>query len=106
MVSITETDVVAELIYFAIDRELTRIRTSVGNEPKAIDHGHRRVRDHEIAVEEELQHRDANAANHSAPGRCLISIYQMSKQQMAVVRFYRSFYSCNSWLITWCELAT
>jgi hypothetical protein len=39
VVSITETDVVAELIYFAIDRELTRIRTSVGSEPKAIDHG-------------------------------------------------------------------
>src|SRR5215472_16941308 len=67
--SVTETDVVSELIEFAIDRELVRIRTGVGNEREAIARGHHRVRDREIAIEEKLQHRNASTANHSVPSR-------------------------------------
>src|ERR1700676_350567 len=67
--SMTEANIVSELVQLAIDRELAGVRAGIGIEREAIVRRHHRIWDHEVAIEEKLQNSNASAANHSVPRR-------------------------------------
>ncbi len=69
MNSVPERDVVRQLVQLAVDRQLTRIRTGVGNERKAVVGRDHRIRNDKISVEEEFQDGDASAGDRAVTGR-------------------------------------
>ena len=66
--SVTERDVIRELVQFTIDRELTSIPARVRHERQPIVGRDQRIWDDEIAIEEEFQGGNASAGDCAVPG--------------------------------------
>jgi hypothetical protein len=66
--SVTERDIIRELVQFAIDRELTNIPARVRHERQPVIGWDHWIRDHEIAIEEEFQDGNASAGDCAVPG--------------------------------------
>src|ERR1019366_5043031 len=64
-----EADVVRQFVQLAIDGDLARVVTGVGHERETIAGWHKRIGDHKIAVEEELQQGDASARDRTVARR-------------------------------------
>src|SRR5271169_432343 len=65
MDAVTEADIVRQLVKFAIDGDLCSVAACVRIQRRAIDRRHLRIRNYEVAVEEELQHSDAGSGDGS-----------------------------------------
>jgi hypothetical protein len=66
--SVTERDVISELVQFAIDRELTSIAARELPERQPVVGWDHWIWDDEIAIEEEFQDGNASAADCAVPG--------------------------------------
>ena len=66
--SVTERDIIRQLVQFAIDRELTSIPARVRHERQPIVGRDQRIWDDEIAIEEEFQDGNASAGDCAVPG--------------------------------------
>ena len=78
MNSVAEGDIVAELVQFSVDGELSAIGTGVGDKLQPVTGRHQRVGQNKAAIEKEFQNGDARAPNRAVAG----GIGRMSRRSL------------------------